>query len=339
MGAAIARRATRPAEALALLLAGYAAIAASHLPANLSGSLRHLCVVLLICASAVLLARVLYVLDDLLITGPKLKSENNLKARQLYTEVQILRRAATLLIALVALSAILLTFPAVQAAGAGLLASAGLVGLVAGVAARPTAANLMAGIQIALSQPIRVDDVVVVEGQWGRVEEITLTMVVVRVWDLRRLVLPIVYFVQNPFENWTRATANILGWVFLEVDFTADVAVLRAHLEEVVRQAPDWDGKVAVLQVTNSGPDSMQLRALFSSSDSSRSWNLQCEVRERMVDFMRTSHPDWLPRHRIGSAPGQVELLWGRAEVGSTGERDGPRTLSGAARRRGKPAG
>jgi small-conductance mechanosensitive channel len=182
--------------------------------------------------------------------------------------------------------------------GAGLLASAGVAGLVAGVAARPTATNVVAGLQIALSQPIRVDDVVVVEDEWGRVEEIALTYVVIRVWDLRRLVLPISYFITNPFENWTRATADILGWVYLQVDYSAPVDDIRRHLYEVLCSSPNWDGNVWNLQVTDAGPSTIQLRALMSARDSSTSWDLQCEVREKLVAYLQERHPGALPRLR-----------------------------------------
>lgn len=310
------RRGFRPLQLLCALVGIDVALRALDISSTMRSDLLHLCAILIIFAVALLVVSLLYVADDLVIPTSRLATEDNLRARRLYTEIQILRRVSTMLVAVVALSAILLTFPEVRAAGAGLLASAGLIGLLAGVAARPTATNLVAGVQIAISQPIRVDDVVVVEGHWGRVEEITLTMVVVRVWDLRRLVLPIAYFIENPFENWTKATADILGWVFLEVDYTADVSELRARLEQVVGASEDWDRKVVVLQVTNLGPEAMQLRALFSSPDSSRSWNLQCDVRERMVAFLSSEHPDWLPRRRLlADIPGALQ-----AGAGPVGE-------------------
>ncbi len=310
------RRGFRPLQLLCLLAGVDVALRSISLGPTLLAGLLHLLGILLIAAVALLLVSLLYVADDLMIPSSRLASEDNLRARRLYTEVRILRRVATLVIALLAAAAVLLTFPEVRAAGAGLLASAGLIGILVGVAARPTATNLVAGVQIAISQPIRVDDVVVVEGHWGRVEEITLTMVVVRVWDLRRLVLPIAYFIENPFENWTKATADILGWVFLEVDFTADVAALRSHLERVVAAERAWDGKVVVLQVTNLSPDSMQLRALVSSPDSSRSWDLQCAIREQMMEFLRTQHPEWLPRRRLESSSGVLAGLWSGAGPG-----------------------
>lgn len=252
----------------------------------------------LVLAVAFAIVRTTYVLDDLVLGRYQLNVTDNLKARQVHTQIQVLRRVTVVVVSVVSLSVVLLSFPAVRAAGAGLLASAGLAGLVAGVAAKPTAVNVVAGLQIAISQPIRVDDVVVVEGHWGRVEQIALTFVVVRVWDQRRLVVPISYFVQNSFENWTRATADIVGWVFLDVDYAAPVEAIRSRLHEILCDSPDWDGKTWNLQVTQLNDTSMQLRALMSSSDSSRSWNLQCEVREKMIAFLQSEYPDALPRRR-----------------------------------------
>ncbi|MGH9109092.1 MAG: mechanosensitive ion channel family protein [Acidimicrobiales bacterium] len=259
----------------------------------------HLVGVLLVASVAWLVVGSTYVLDDVILARYQMDVADNLRSRRIATQIQVLRRVAVAVVAVVALAIVLLSIPEVRAAGAGLLASAGVLGVVAGIAARPTATNVVAGIQIALSQPIRVDDVVVVEGQWGRVEEIALTYVVVRVWDLRRLVLPISYFVEQPFENWTRSTADILGWVFVQVDYSAPVDALRHQFEDILASSPHWDGKVGVLQVTTLGTETMQLRALMSSADSSRSWELQCEVRERLVQFIRDRHPGALPHLRV----------------------------------------
>lgn len=252
-----------------------------------------------------LVVRATFVLDDLLLSRFRLDSEDNLRARRVHTQVQVLRRVTVVVVSVVALAIVLLSFPEVRAAGAGLLASAGLAGLMVGVAARPTATNVVAGIQIALTQPIRVDDVVVVEGEWGRIEEIGLTYVVVRIWDLRRLVLPISYFVEQPFENWTRSTADILGWVMVDLDYRAPVDDIREAFQAILRDSPDWDGKVQVLQVTSLGSETMQVRCLMSSPDSARSWNLQCEVREKLIRYVRESCPWALPRLRteaVGAA-------------------------------------
>jgi small-conductance mechanosensitive channel len=260
--------------------------------------LLHALGVALILAVAWLVVRLTYVLEDLVLGRYRLEDPDNLHARQVHTQIVVLRRVTVVVVAVVSLAIALLSFPSVRAAGAGLLASAGIAGVVAGVAAKPVATNVFAGIQIALSQPIRVDDVVVVEGHWGRVEEIALTYVVVRVWDLRRLVLPISYFIENPFENWTRSTANILGWVHLEVDYRVPVDAIRKRLQEVVAASPRWDGNVVNLQVTNLGNYTVQLRALMSAPDSSASWDLQCEVREALLVFMQEQYPWAMPRLR-----------------------------------------
>jgi small-conductance mechanosensitive channel len=265
--------------------------------------------VALVFAVGFLIVRLTYVFDDVILARYQLDVTDNLKARRIHTQIQVLRRVTVVVVAVVSIAVVLLSIPRVRAAGAGLLASAGIVGIVAGVAAKPTATNLVAGLQIAISQPIRVDDVVVVEGQWGRIEQIALTYVVVRVWDLRRLVLPVSYFIQNPFENWTRSTADILGWVFLQVDFSAPVDQIRARFEEILRASPDWDGKVAVLQVTDVGDNTMQLRALMSSPDSSRSWDLQCDVREQLIDYLRREHPAALPRRRTELVNAETDPL------------------------------
>lgn len=260
--------------------------------------------VLLAVSVAWLVVRSTYVLDDLILDRYQLDVPDNLRSRRVRTQIQVLRRITVVVVAFVTLAVILLSFPQVRAAGAGLLASAGLIGVVAGVAARPTATNVVAGLQIALSQPIRVDDVVVVQTQWGRIEEIALTYVVVRVWDLRRLVLPISYFISQPFENWTRSTSDIMGWVFVQVDYAAPVDELRHAFEAILAASPNWDGKVGILQVTTLGTETMQLRALMSSTDSSRSWDLQCEVREHLIGYVQQHCPWALPHLRVRSFDG-----------------------------------
>jgi len=198
----------------------------------------------------------------------------------------------------VGLAVVLMTFPEVRAVGTSLLASAGLVGLVAGMAARPVLSNLIAGVQLALTQPIRLDDVLIVEGEWGWVEEITGTYVVLRLWDLRRLVVPLQWFIEHPFQNWTRTNADIIGSVFWWVDYRLPLAPLRAELERLCRAAPEWDGKLALLQVTEAGERAMQLRALVTARDSPKCWDLRCRVREGIIDFIQREYPQYLPRMR-----------------------------------------
>lgn len=192
-----------------------------------------------------------------------------------------------------------MSFPAVRQVGTSLLASAGLAGLAAGFAAKPVLGNLIAGLQIAISQPIRLDDVVIVEGEWGRIEEITGSYVVVKIWDERRLVVPLTYFIEKPFQNWTRSTSSLIGSVFLWVDYSLPLDVLREQVKQICEEIPHlWDGRVCVLQVTDTSEKSMQLRILLSSLDSSRSWDARCHVRERLITFINHEYPQCLPQLR-----------------------------------------
>lgn len=223
---------------------------------------------------------------------------DNLRARRAKTQATIARGAAAMIIGFVTATAMLMTFDQVRTLGAGLLASAGVVGIVVGIAAQPTLANLLAGIQIAISEPIRLDDVVVVEGEWGRIEEITFTYVIVASWDERRVVLPISYFTQTPFQNWTRRRAQVIGSVTLQVDYTAPIEEMRAELERIVGESDLWDGRVVNLQATDSHERTLELRALASAADAPRAWDLRCLVRERLVDYLVRAHPQALPRTR-----------------------------------------
>ena len=236
----------------------------------------------------------------------RLDVSDNLHARQVHTQVQMLRRIATVIVAVVAAATILMTFPGVRAVGTTLFASAGVAGLVIGIAARPAIGNLLAGLQVALTEPIRMDDVVVVEGEWGRIEEIRTSYVVVRIWDLRRLILPLSYFIEKPFQNWTRRSADLLGTVFVYTDYTVDVDAVRAELQRLLKGSALWDGKVWSLQVTDTDAQTLQLRALMSASDSDKLWDLRCLVREKLVRFLQQHSPQALPRTRVHlDAPGE----------------------------------
>jgi small-conductance mechanosensitive channel len=237
-------------------------------------------------------------------------SEDNLRARKIVTQVRMFRRVFSILVLVVALAATLLVFDTTRGIGASVLASAGIAGAVAGLSAQKFLSTIFAGMQIAITQPIRLDDVLVVEGEWGRVEEITLTYVVVRIWDQRRLVVPVMYFLDKPIQNWTRSSAEITGSVFLCLDYRAPVAELRAELERLCREEAGklWDGRVCGLQVTESGAATLTLRALVSSVDSSANWDLRCLVRERLVCYIQDKHPDILPLTRISlNRSGQQE--------------------------------
>lgn len=225
--------------------------------------------------------------------------EDNLAARRIQTQVRVLVQCLNVLVLIFGIALILMTFPAVRQIGTSLLASAGLAGLAAGFAAKPVLGNLIAGLQIAISQPIRIDDVVIVEGEWGRIEEITGTYVVVKIWDERRMVVPLQYFIEKPFQNWTRSTSSIIGSVFLWVDYSVPLEALRAETRRLCEEIPHlWDGRVEVLQVTDTSDKAMQLRILLSSVDSSRNWDARCYVRERLITFVNNRYPECLPQLR-----------------------------------------
>jgi small-conductance mechanosensitive channel len=223
---------------------------------------------------------------------------DNLQARRILTQTRVLSRTAIGVLLVAGLSFILMTFPGVRQLGASLLASAGVAGLVIGLAAKPVFSNLIAGLQIALSQPIRIDDVLVVTGEWGRVEEITGSYVVLRLWDERRLIVPLQWFIENPFQNWTRQSADILGTVMLWVDYTLPLEPLRAEAQRLCEASADWDRRVCKLQVTDASESGMQVRVLVSSASSGQNFDLRCELREALIAFIARQHPEALPRLR-----------------------------------------
>ncbi|MDO8409283.1 MAG: mechanosensitive ion channel [Phenylobacterium sp.] len=235
----------------------------------------------------------------LYVRGLKLDAEDNLLARKHVTQTKILTRTAGTLIVVLTMGAALMTFPGVRQYGISLLASAGAAGIIAGLALQPFLTNLIAGVQIATTQPIRIDDAVIVENEWGQIEEITSTYVVVRLWDWRRMVLPLTYFIQQPFQNWTRETASLIGTTMLYVDYTAPIDVLRAKLEEIAKASPLWDGNVVNLAVTDASERTMQVRCLVSARNAPTTFDLRCEVREKMIAFLQTELPHVLPRDRL----------------------------------------
>ena len=224
--------------------------------------------------------------------------EDNLQARRIHTQTRMLSRTAMFIIVLAGLALMLMTFPGARQIGASLLASAGVVGLVAGIAARPIFSNLIAGLQIALAQPFRIDDVLIIQNEWGRVEEITGTYVVLKIWDERRMIIPLQWFIENPFQNWTRKNAQIIGTVFLWVDYRMPLAPLREAAQRACEAAPEWDKRLCLLQVVEAGERSMQLRVLVTSNNSSLNWDLRCKVREALVDCMQRDWPQHLPLMR-----------------------------------------
>lgn len=231
---------------------------------------------------------------------------DNLIARKHLTQVRILRRAAATLIFIFTLAFALMTISGFRQWGVSLLAAGGAAGIIVGLALQPLLTNLIAGIQIALTQPIRIDDAVIVENEWGQIEEITATYVVVRLWDLRRMVLPLTWFIQNPFQNWTRDTATLIGSVFFYLDYAAPIEAMRAKLEAIVRPSPLWDGDALVLQVTDLRERVIEVRCLASARTGGDAFELRCAIREQMIAWLKAEHPEALPRDRITVAAGPV---------------------------------
>jgi small-conductance mechanosensitive channel len=273
-------------------------VPALHVPQAVAEMLHKGIGLLLIAAVGVVLYQLVDTVAAFILRQHRLDVANNLSARAIQTQVLVLKRVAVSVIVIFTAASMLTVFDSVRQFGQSILASAGIAGIILGLAAQRSIGSLLAGFQIALTQPIRMDDVVIVDGEFGRVEEITLTYVVVQVWDLRRLVVPISYFIEQPFQNWTRSSANLLATVFLYVDYTLPMAPLRAELTRILEASPRWDRKVNVLQVTDSKERTIEIRALASAADASIAWDLRCEIRERLVDFLQRKYPECLPRLR-----------------------------------------
>jgi small-conductance mechanosensitive channel len=268
-------------------------------PKEINPVLNHAAELWIIASVGWLVVKAVDVAREAILSEYELDVKDNLRARRMYTQVRVARRVIVAVVVVVSIGAMLMTFASVRQFGVSLLASAGVIGIIIGFAAQKTLGNLMAGIQIAFAQPIRLDDVLVVEKEWGWVEEITLTYVVVRIWDLRRLVLPISYFIEHPFQNWTRTSADILGTVYLYADYSVRVQDLRDELTRILEQSPNWDRKVNVLQVTGLTDKTVEIRALMSAADSPTAWNLRCEVREKLLAFLQMRRPEDYPRTRV----------------------------------------
>ncbi|MFC4308741.1 mechanosensitive ion channel family protein [Steroidobacter flavus] len=254
--------------------------------------------ILLIATLAYMALQLIQVGTSLILTRQQLTVSDNRRARAIYTQVTMLRKIVTSIVALIAVASMLMVFDSVRHFGTAIIASAGVGAVILGFAAQKSIATLLAGIQIALTQPIRIDDVVIVEGEWGRIEEITLTYVVVCIWDWRRLVLPISYFIEKPFQNWTRTTAEVIGSVFLYVDYNVPLAPLRAELQRILEASPLWDRKVSALQVTDTKQHTVEVRVIVSARDAGQAFDLRCDVRERLIGYLQKNYPDSLPRIR-----------------------------------------
>ena len=252
----------------------------------------------LIAAVAWLIILVSQIVSDLASARFRIDLPDNLSARRVQTQIEVLHRIVVVIVVIVAVAIMLMTFPTIKHIGMSLLASAGLAGLVVGMAMKSTLSSLIAGIQIAFTQPIRMEDAVVVEGEWGWIEEIGTTYVVVRIWDLRRLVLPLSYFIEHPFQNWTRSSSALLGNAILYVDYTVPIEEVRAELGRILKSTNLWAGKVCALQVTDAREGTLQLRALMDANDSGSAWDLRCYVREKLIQFLQEKYPDALPKVR-----------------------------------------
>jgi small-conductance mechanosensitive channel len=254
--------------------------------------------ILIICTVAWILFQVVDLSERVVLAKYDITASDNLRARKVYTQVHVLIKTLYVIIVIFTLASVLMLFEELRRFGTSLLASAGVVGIIVGFAAQHTIANLFAGFQLAMTQPIRLDDVVVVEGEWGRIEEITLTYVAVHIWDDRRLILPLSYFIEKPFQNWTRVSAQLLGSVFLWIDYSVPVGELRKAVQRIVESSSLWDKRFWNLQVSDSTERAMQIRVLATASDSSKAWDLRCEIREQLIDFVQKSLPQHLPRMR-----------------------------------------
>jgi small-conductance mechanosensitive channel len=295
--------ATKYPTRVALLLVALAiALPAAPLGPATKDLLARLLGLVTICLLGWVAATALRVASDLYLRRFRLDVEDNLLARKHVTQVRVLVRVLDAVIALVTVGFALMTFESVRQYGVTLFASAGVAGIVAGLAARPLLTNFLAGVQIAVAQPIRIDDAVIVENESGRIEEITLNYVVVRLWDWRRMIVPLSYFIEKPFQNWTRTGNELIGSVFLYVDHTAPVESIREKLTEIASQSKLWNGKVVSLQVSDCRETTIELRALVSANNASAVWDLRCEVREKLIDFLRREHPEALPRRRYEAA-------------------------------------
>jgi len=264
--------------------------------------------ILLIVALSFLIVRGVNAVQSALLSRHRLDVPDNLPARRIYTQVSVIRKIIVTAVVVIATGSILMLFEPVRQFGTSILASAGIAGVVIGFAAQKTLGNVLAGIQIALTQPILIDDVVVVEGEFGQIEEITLTYVTVRTWDLRRMVLPITYFVDKPFQNWSRVSTELLGTVILYLDYRAPMGELRKELKRLVENNPKWDRRVCGLQVTDAKQNAIEVRALVSGTDPGKTFDLRCEIREGLIEYLWRNHPESLPRSRNITEPSDAEV-------------------------------
>jgi small-conductance mechanosensitive channel len=264
--------------------------------------------VLLIVAFAAVFMGIIKVLEDYAYHHYKLDDDiHDLKERKIRTQLVFIRKVINVLIIILTICAILLSFESLRKIGAGLLTGVGIGGIIIGFAAQRSLGNLFAGLQIAFTQPIRIDDFIVVEGESGLVEEITLTYVVLNIWDQRRLILPINYFIERPFQNHTRKSSELLGTVHLYLDYTAPVDEIRKEFTRLIESSPLWDKRAAAIHVTNNTENTMEIRALVSAQDGGKAFELRCFIREHLLKFINENYPDCLPKTRA-TVEGELQL-------------------------------
>ena len=294
----LALRAHRPFQVLAVTYVLDVGLRSSGLTGGWRGPVIHVLDLVAIGAGAWLFTGLLFVIEDLALTRYRTDVEDNQQARTVQTQIQVIRRITAVTVAVFAAGAMLMTFHEARIIGTSLLASAGVAAAIAAFAANALLSNMIAGLQIAFGKSLRLDDVVVINGEWGRIEDITLTYIVLHIWDDRRLILPTSWFTSHPFENWTRSESSLLGAVELDVDWAAPVDQLRDELRAVLTHTEMWDGRVSVLQVTDAVNGNVHLRALVSAANAPTLWDLRCHVREQLVAWLRDHHPEALPKVR-----------------------------------------
>lgn len=298
LGESLVKHGNGPSLWILPLIAMLVIVPSLSLPANFKAGLEHLTGLGLIAALAWLAILFIEVAKDILTARYRIDVDDNLAARRVQTQFQMIHRMAVILVTVVAVAVGLMTFPEIKHIGVSMLASAGVASLVIGMAMKDTLANLIAGAQIAFSQPFRMGDAVVVANEFGWIEEIGMMYVVVRCWDLRRLVLPVSYFLTNAFQNWTRTSADLLAYSYIYTDYTTPVETVRAELRRILESTPMWKGKVCALQVSDMDQRTLQLRALMDVRNGSDAWDLRCLVRERLIEFLQKNYPGSLPRYR-----------------------------------------
>ena len=319
LGQSLLKHGQLPSKWILPLIAVLAVLPGLPLPQPLLAVLEHIAGLCLIGALAWLCILLVAVSSDVLAGRYRVDVPDNLLARRIHTQFLVVRRIAVILVIVVSVSIGLMTFPSIKHIGISILASAGLASLVVGMAMKDTLANLIAGVQIAFAQPFRMGDAVVIEGEWGWIEEIGAMYVVVRLWDLRRQVLPLMYFLEHPFQNWTRTSADLLAYTYIYTDYTVPVDAVREELQRILDTTPLWNRRVCVLQVSDSDRYTVQLRALMDVRNSQDAWDLRCLVREKLIDFLQKNYPGSLPRYRGELDAGAEQREPGYKEAGMKG--------------------